>query len=313
MKSLVEQIADTKMRNNLGHHVFYEIQRLETLWDQMNDEYKYYFSEYIPVKLVTLMEVACRSAVKTLINSSKYSKEQATKYMLKIPSRDLIQILTQIDERAFSMGELVAHIININKLEDIFSILNAIYEGDFKTTFECATENWIEDVDEVKPPWIENAHATYQAVDNVFRIRHIIVHESPLQRVFELDSVKPMIMEVLKFTSALSWSVTTKLFGPIPKTQSRMNNMAWEAAECTSSQISKLVRKNVLVSECLEEHTPEFLWVRFAHAQADLYSGLSLGRSISGSIAPTIFWGEVKRLNNWRIQDMLLHSSPLYA
>jgi hypothetical protein len=69
------------------------------------------------------------------------------------------------------------------------------------------------------------------------------------------------------FAEALSWLVTNKLHGPVPRALSRMKRMAWEGAAFSYQELHEQMPKTVRVSECLEDCDADFVWHRFVHRQ----------------------------------------------
>jgi len=101
--------------------------------------------------------------------------------------------------------------------------------------------------------------------------------------------------------------VTYKIHGALPQGQTAMNSLAWDLAKSSWIELNSKDNGAVLVSEVLDDYEESFLWRRFVAAQADAVSGLSHGQPACGTIGPTLYHGEVERLNRWRLEDLKKH------
>jgi hypothetical protein len=275
---------------------------LKSMLEKMDATSLRFWSDFVPIKLVTLLEVRFREQIRTLVNGDKNAKKLAGKLLSKISSKDLIDALIQIDERNFTSGDVVSIIVKCSRLSDIFSAMEELCNNTFKDALEKARENWIEAPGEI---FLTDPGETYKMVGRVFEVRHIVVHEHPQEAPYKFEELPAMIDHVALFSDALQWAVSTLLHGQVPRSQSTMNRMAWSELAKTEIDLLGFASKEVLVSECLEDYGVHHIWNHFCQRTADERSGLSLGRAASGSIAPMIYGFEAARLNKWRVSDLI--------
>ena len=303
MKAIADQIVDTKTRRGIALYSYLEINSLWNAWRSADTNTRYTFGDFIPIRLVTIMEVNFREAVKSLVDKDLNAKTKAAKLLAKLPAKDTLDALLRIEAKAFTLGDLVAHVVSCNKMEDIFSVMDAIYNGNFRADLEQTTENWVDEVELVKPTLITEPNVTYQQVARTFSVRHILVHENPIQRPYDADEIETMIDHVKRFTGALSWLISTMMRGPVARTQQELNALAGKRKAESEKKLAEFIKTDTLVSECLEDFDCHLVWRRFVHLLADERSGLSLGSAISGSIAPFRYADEVAALNAWKVAE----------
>jgi hypothetical protein len=282
----------------------YAIMALRNSWTRIGKENAYYFSDFIPVRLVTIIENSFKESIKRLIDEDDNCKLNALTYVSKIPSKYIADILFHVDQDSFTTGDIVNYTLSCSNIEDIISAMQSIYGSTFKSDLSQSRERWIEDNGAYKDAFIKDIDSTFSTIQRVFEVRHILVHEMPLEKTYQVEELDGFFEHSIAFVSAMSWLVTFKINGIVPRTQMMMNKVSAERAQETLKELAETYGEPAVIPELLKGYDQHTVWNWFAHLAADARSGLSKGRSYSGSIAPTLYAGALARLNEWRLKDL---------
>ena len=213
-------------------------------------------------------------------------------------------MLLRIDGRQMTVGDVVSNVMGCSRISDIFSNLEELCGSSSRDDIANATECWIEVPSIERVKIITSPDDCFAGIERLFECRHIIVHEHPSNRPYDIDELDQMFVNTEQFASALSWFATAKIHGDVPRAQMTMNRQAYDAATKEQEVLYKHIDPPPYVSELMDEYDHHCVWYWFEHLMADARSGLSLGRYVSGSIAPSIYWSEISRLEKWRIGDL---------
>ena len=281
------------------------IRDLERVWKRIPEESRNDFRDFIPIRIITVIETVFRDAARDLIDTIPECKQRAVRYLAKLPSRDITEILLHLDQHSFTLGDLVCHILSCNSVSDIIAALDSIYGDNFKSELADSRERWLDDDGKYGPPFITDLNATLAIVSRIFSVRHILVHEMAREKPYDPSEIAVFLEHSSRFADALSWLTTYKLQGPVPRSSYYMRKMAQERAAVTYKELREQAPNNIIVSECLEDLDTNLIWSKFVHLVADARSGLT--KPASGTIAPLLYYGEVERLNRWRLEDIRDH------
>ena len=200
------------------------------------------------------------------------------------------------------MGDLISNILGCSSLSEIISALESIYGDSFKVDLTQSRERWLDDDGNYGPPLIANVGETFKVVSDIFTVRHILVHETGWTKPYDQRQISIFLQHSHQFTEALSWLATYRLYGAVPRHRYYWTEVARERAAASHQELLDQMPDKAPVSECLEDHDPNLVWIRFVALVADARSGLS--RSDSEPLSPYIYYKEVERLNRWRLDDI---------
>jgi len=82
------------------------------------------FVEFIPIRLVTTMEVFLRGVITELINGREEYFERGEK-LAKGAKIDLA-FAAHVNRRELTIGDFVAHAVSLNSVDSVFSVLNTL-------------------------------------------------------------------------------------------------------------------------------------------------------------------------------------------
>lgn len=314
MSSLATQLLEILARaGRLGRHAGFLLNSLRHDVDRLDKKTSSSFLDYLPIRLVTILESCFRGTIKDLVEGKPEFKTNGLAYISKISNKHLTEIILNLDQRTFTLGDIISHTLPCSKVEDIIGAMESIYGKGFKVDLADSRERWIEDNGNYAAPFIQDVDVTFASIAKLFAVRHILVHELPQQSPYKHEELADFLEHTHCLTDALSWLVSYQLFGPVPRTQTMMNIVSGREASETAQELAKCVDQAPLVSECLEDYDQHSVWTRFAHLVADARSGLSLGRVAAGSISPTLYNVELARLNRWRLADLKAHPDRFSA
>lgn len=245
------------------------------------------FVEFIPIRLVTTLEVYLRGVIAELINGREEYFERGER-LAKGVKIDLA-FAAHVDRRELTIGDFVAHAVSLNSVDSVLNVLDTLL-GSFTSKLKVSHPRWSEEADDWPlPPIIEDYDTMVAALARLYEVRHVLTHELPQIPVLDPEEVEDLAAAAKMFIGATDWVVIEALHGAIPRTQTTMNISAHE----------DLRQEEIMLAETLREVAalgvdPEALqalqkgWMEWADAQAALVASQVEG----GSMYPMMFAGE---------------------
>lgn len=301
---LLEILARSKGRRRFAE---FEIRNLQNEWSQKSQHSSWCLEDFTLIRLVTILENAFRGCIKELVDEDSDCKKRSVALITKLPNKSIADVMLHIDQDIFTIGDIVSHTVNCGSLTDIVVGMESIYGDSFKTDVADSRERWIEDGGVYKAAFVADVDETFSSIARLFEVRHILVHELPRERPYKREELPKFLDHCNRFIKALSWLVTYKIRGVVPRTQSQKNVESWKRAEFAAGNLSQYFGNQPIISECVEDYHPHAVWNWFAHLASDARSGLSLGQFHSGTIAPVLYANALAQLNAWRLQYLKEH------
>lgn len=122
-----EQIIEWKTRqgdhSRLGMELVAEIQSLAEKADAVVDT-AYEYTNFIPIRLVTILEVFLRGQIAELVNSNESYFERGEK-LVRGAKIDLA-FASHVDRRELTVGDFVAHAVSLNSIESVMKIMDTL-------------------------------------------------------------------------------------------------------------------------------------------------------------------------------------------
>lgn len=164
---------------------------------------------FIPIRLVTILEVFTRDWVARIIDSGEpYTGRAAdiVKGSLKI---DFALAQALVGEQV-TFGELVAHDIPVNGIGDIERIFSQLLDEPLFAHLDGVVDRWaMETGGEPAGPIMSDPSWTRLKLARFFEYRHIIVHELPDDRRFAMASIADYIRATSTFLGAADQAFST--------------------------------------------------------------------------------------------------------
>jgi uncharacterized protein YecT (DUF1311 family) len=263
------------------------VECLEHAWQAMPEQATV-FTDFIPMRLVTLIEVFVREVIREIVDHGSPYLDRAEK-LTKGARIDFV-FASNLQGQKLSIGDLVAHSISVSSPTSII----AAFEGlipDFTTSLKKSHPRWSEEVHTwPQRPIIQDFDWTIAALTKLFEVRHILTHEFPQERPYESSEVKGFFVATGELLNAIDWVVVDKLKGSVPQTQTMMNIQMGGALSDLEVQMNSLLQaasdKQALTPELEKSQNA---WLEYANREADLQASPVKG----GSMYPMV-WASAK-------------------
>lgn len=301
-KTDIENLIEWKKRRGrspLTSQLSYELDNLWTAWIERpqgsND-----FENYIPIRIVTIIEVFVREVIRDLVDYDQIYLERAE--TLSKGAKIDFTILLGLQGRKVSIGDLVAHTVSVNEPSRVIAYMCALIP-DFVEKIRISHERWIEEEAEWPLlPIIENYDLMMAQLTRLFAVRHIVTHEMPEHPAFQTDEIELFFKAASQFLTATEWVVIEIQSNAIPRSQAAMNFKAGEdmrAAEEKMAELVKIIEARVDVDSDLFRESQN-AWVAYAKKEADLRASAVTG----GSMYPMIWAGAMREETLRRLETL---------
>lgn len=294
-KTSYEQIIEWKKRRGghprLGAELVF---RIDTLKRSVNgiSPAQSELLEFVPIRLVTILEVFVRDIVAELVDHSNYFFERGEK-LAKGAKVDLA-FAAHVDRNELTIGDFVAHSVSFNDVGAVFNILGSLVD-DFATKLKSSHPRWTEEINSwPQTPVVRNYDDMMASLNHLYSVRHILTHELPMHVVTDKSNIENFIKATSEFILATDWVIIDVTQGSTPKTQIEMNQIAGNDLEENESILADKVNEIKSLNGLDHQKFDELqeAWENFANQQASLVASQVEG----GSMQPMIWAGEKSSL-----------------
>lgn len=301
-KLTTSQILDWKRRRREARPVSDSIalvENLEVAWETWTDT-NVYLAEFIPLRLVTIIEVSVREMVRELIDYGAPFSGKAGQ-LVNNAKLDLA-FVEYLDGDRLTIGDFVAHSISINGIEQVLATLTNLVDN-FPEKLATSFPRWKEEQqDWPLSPIISNYDQAMAGLKRLFEVRHVLAHEVPRDPVVNVDEVSDYLSATRQFIEACDWVAVECVRGSLPKTQVMMN---LEAAEELETLIAEMNGKLAAVKglpgiDAAKVDLAHQAWEGFADTEAALVASNMEG----GSAYPMLFAAAKAELVEDRIEQL---------
>lgn len=258
------------------------------------------FVEFIPIRLVTTLEVFLRGVISELVNGRDEYFERGEK-LAKGAKIDLA-FAAHVNRRELTVGDFVAHSVSLNSVDAVLSVLDTLLGG-FTAKLKLAHPRWSEEAgDWPLPPIIDDYDTVVASISRLYEVRHVLVHELPRTPVFDPDEVQNLAAAAKAFIAATDWVVVEALHGTVTRTQTAMNLSASDDLHQEEARLSETLRE-VAALDGIDPNALRALqegWTEWADAQATLVASQVEGGSIYAMI-----WASEKSVLTRERRDQL--------
>jgi len=301
IRDRVADILEIKRRGQHHGGLHYDLRSLTESWNhypQKNLETAAFF----PIRAVTLIEVFTRAWIATFVDFGKPYVERATAFTKNIKID--YELLREIQGRTITLGDVIAHSVSLNSFGQIAGAFETLIEEQFVLRIAKAVDRWEVEVEGKPPvPIISDAEAMAGALDRLFRVRHILVHEYPKYPVYSVEDVGAMLAAAADFTFAAHEVCTEILYGKVPLTNSDMKEAAGEEWHRLDEELSRVLEQ---ISADQDDEGRKLLedaqsrWVSYREAQCAFRVDSTRG----GSMAGLLWLYEARDLTEARLKQM---------
>jgi len=139
-RDIIEEIADVRQRRRFGEamselpHRLFALEQAFKKHDKAENE----LTRYFPVALIACVEGYFRMAIKDLVDAGEPYLTNAEKPASSIKLD--FSVLRAVYGKAITVGELVAHSVQLSRLEHIQAILSSLLGKDFLQELRTTTD-----------------------------------------------------------------------------------------------------------------------------------------------------------------------------
>lgn len=235
-RDYVSEIHDRRLRVGTPNHVILMFDRMTTLLreleksEHVSDELMRYF----PVAMVAFIETYARSIVQELVDGGgAYADRIDRLENVKLE----MAIMKAIHGRRITLGELIAHVLPMNNLDDIKRAIGTLLGCDLIDLVKAARDRWrIRVEDEKTASTIDEFGPIVRGVEWTFRLRHMYAHEFPANTSINRELIVDSVRAAAEFVTAMDDGIRDLRYPDAPLSQAEMNTY-------TADQMTKMDRE----------------------------------------------------------------------
>lgn len=304
-RDIIQEIADIRERRLFGSAMTELPMRLFALESAFKnyDKTERELIRYFPVALIASVEGYFRMAIKDLVDSGEPYLTNAEK-----PASSLkldFSLLRAVHGKAVTVGELVAHGVQLSRLEHIEAVFSSLLGKGFLDSLRTITDRWAHEVKgEPSTPILAEPDSIFANVARTFELRHIICHEIASAYEIESEEVAKCFESCASFLRAADELISETIHPGAPLTQTDMNIAAGKSlsekrdllAESIAALQSRLSETEMVAFEEAQAN-----WQRYCDAWANFVAGERAG---GGTIWPVIYAGAAQATIERRIEEI---------
>ncbi|WP_155982268.1 lysozyme inhibitor LprI family protein [Xanthobacter sp. 126] len=289
-------------RDTAASLVEWEIPKLKRTWEEKEGILSE-LCDFIPMRLVTYIEVFVRESIKDLIDYGSPFLERSES-IAKGAKIDFA-VIVGLHGKKLSAGDIVAHSLSINEPSRIIAYFSALIPN-FVDKIKNSHELWEEQREEWPlKPIMSDYNLVMERLGRIFIVRHVVTHELPQGRSFELAEIDGFFEAAISFLDAIQWVIVGEISGSVPKTQFSMNRGAVERLDNKTEELEMLAKKialNPAINGELFEKS-QISWKEYAEKLAEFEASAVLGGTMyrlvwAGSLADETV-RRIKVLRDW--------------
>lgn len=306
-RDIIQEIADVRSRRRFGSSMaelpgrLFALERAFKEHDQTQSE----LTRYFPVALVACIEGYFRMVVKDLIDAGEPYLSNAEK---PAASTKLdFSILRAVHGKAVTVGELVAHGIQLSRLEQVDGAMTSLLGTDFLRALRSITDRWDHEVKgNPASPILTDPDRVYADVKRTFELRHIICHEIASAYDIKIGEIDRCLQSCVAFLRAADEFVSETLHPNAPLTQTDMNIAAGDSLATARKLLDETmegVRQRLNAYELAAFEESQRRWEDYSEAWVAFDVG---PREASGTIWPLLNASAIEATVRRRIEEVAL-------
>jgi uncharacterized protein YecT (DUF1311 family) len=298
-RDLIAEMLEVKGRRGEGL-TLYRLGELQQLWTSRRAQWGV-VADFFPMRAVTLLEVFTRNWLAFLIDQGSPYLENAAP-LFKGGIKIDFAVLQAVHGSHVTIGELAAHSVSVNSVGDIDDCLSAVVGEKFFTSIADTYDRFaVEREGQPQLPIIPDVRAMKADLAELFRIRHILTHESPRDAVFAEADVDRLLSSAHSFARASDQKFLTMLYGDYPLTTLDMQESAKEAWGLANQELADLYAQvEAKVTDVDLLRRSRAAWESYRDLQSELRSEHLAG----GSYQNIAYARELKRLTQQQTESL---------
>ena len=229
-RDIIQEIAEVRHRRQFDSAMAelpLRLFALETAFKN-HDKGESELMRYFPVALIACVEGYFRMAIKDLIDAGEPFLTNAEK-----PASSLkldFAVLRAVHGKTITVGELVAHGIQLSRLDHLEAALSNLLGTGFLQALRTTTDRWAQEVKGTPAtPILVKPDQVFADVARTFELRHIICHEIASAYKIEATEVASCFESCVAFLRAADELIFETVHPDAPLTQTDMNIAAGES------------------------------------------------------------------------------------
>ncbi len=304
-REIIQEIADVRDRRRFGLAMSELPMRLFALENafKRHDKTERELIRYFPVALIACVEGYFRMAIKDLVDSGEPYLSNAEK-----PASSLkldFSLLRAVYGKAVTVGELVAHGVQLSRLEHIEAVFSSLLGKGFLEALRTTTDRWAHEVKgEPSTPILAKPDFIFADVARTFELRHIICHEIASAYEIESAEVAQCFESCVSFLRAADELISETIHLGAPLTQTDMNIAAGKSLSEKRAQLAEAMvalKSRLDVTEMATFEEAQANWQSYCDAWANFVAGERAG---GGTIWPLIYAGAAEAVVIRRIEEI---------
>lgn len=240
-RDIVGELLTIKSRRGRDEHMAYAYtHELDEIVNRAEDD-RDPILKLVPVRSVTLIEVFTRGTIAQIIGEGSPYIERAERLFKQYEIKPDYRTITALHGQIVTVGDVLAHMMRLHRLEDIGNAISTLLNIDFIVELSCIHERFASEVMNKKEEPILGPSATwYPAMERVFELRNIVVHESSPSDLVSVANAKVFADTTKRFIKAF-WELVANTLQPnYPLSQAGMNEVAGEQFDTANAELLSL-------------------------------------------------------------------------
>jgi uncharacterized protein YecT (DUF1311 family) len=302
VRNKVNEIIDVRTRAGGGYrHYGYEIHGLTSDWAEGTGRLAG-APQFIPIRLVTIIEVFTRTWLAEIIDSGEPYIGRAAE-LVKGELKIDFAVAQALVGKQVTFGELVAHTVGVSSIADLERVFGSLLDSKLFRFLDGTIDRWDTEVlGEPAEPIIKDIDASKAKIARLFEVRHVLVHELPADPNFAQDELSGLLTAADEFVRAADQAFNTLINGHYPLTQVDMNFAAAASADKVEAEMNDVVQK--LLDDGWGDDLLEAqkAWAVFCTEHSAMMSGMN--SEMPGSGASAIYSSEREELTLQRTRQL---------
>lgn len=246
-RDYVNEIRSIKSRSEFNSRYdygarLYAIESALNEFTDYNGDFNNELLKYIPISTVACFEAFFRSAIKEIIDFGKPFSDNVANYNQAKNIKLDFEIVSAIQIKTLTVGELVAHLLPYNNYDDISSNLSILLDKDFTKELKNFRRISVsEDINKLSEDFQNRFAEIISSVKRTYELRHIFSHEFATNVIIDKNEILENYNNCrifLEQTNNLIWEI---LYPNSPETQTGLELQASEKLEIKEAELDKLI------------------------------------------------------------------------
>lgn len=304
-RDIIQEIAEVRQRRRFGSAMAELPLRLFALEHafKKHDKSENELIRYFPVALIACVEGYFRMAIKDLIDAGEPYLSNAEKPASSVKLD--FSVLRAVHGKTITVGELVAHGVQLSRLEHLEAVLSNLLGAGFLQALRTTTDRWAHEVKgEPATPVLANPDEVFADVARTFELRHIICHEIASAYEIESEEVARCFESCVAFLRAADEFISETIHPGAPLTQTDMNIAAGQSLDERRKQLADVVtgfRSRLGSAELPAFDESQEKWQTYCDAWAEFVAG---DQASGGTIWPLIYAGAAEAVVKRRLEEV---------